>query len=90
MAKKNNKETKSEIDGAEHKAAAVKTKGAGKARGMKEKFTPDSERQSLEVEPKAVRPKDFSPKEAQNLSGQASARQPKVFVKTFGWPLSTL
>lgn len=90
MVKKNNREAKPEIGVAELKAAAVKTKGEGKAREMKEKLTPDSERQSLEVEPNPVRPKDFSTKEAQNPSGQISARQPKVFVKTFGWPLSTL
>jgi len=29
-------------------------------------------------------------KNAQDPSGLSSARHPKVFVKTFGWPLSTL
>ena len=82
MVKKNNKETKSEIDGAEHKAAAVKTKGAGKAREMKEKFTPDSERrENLSAESAST----FSSSE----SGVTSKCQ-RVLIRTFGWPVAGL
>jgi len=37
-----------------------------------------------EMGPNPGRPKDFSLGAVQNLSGQDSARQPKVFIKTFG------
>lgn len=57
---------------------------------MKDKFTPGSERRVLEVGSNAERSKILSPLCGSTILDQHSTRHPKVFVKTFGWPLSTL
>lgn len=40
--------------------------------------------------PASKRPSDFSLKSARNLLGQTSECHPKVFIKTFGWPVAGL
>jgi tRNA (adenine37-N6)-methyltransferase len=43
-----------------------------------------------EVTPNPERPEILSPLRGSTISGQGSDRHPKVFIKTFGWPMSTL
>lgn len=52
--------------------------------GRSENLSPLRGSTIFDVRPDPERPKDFSPKASQNLSGQDPARHPKVFIKTFG------
>jgi hypothetical protein len=43
-----------------------------------------------EVTPNPERPEILSPLRGSTISGQGPERHPKVFIKTFGWPMAAL
>jgi hypothetical protein len=65
---------------------------AAEGDGVMEEVTPNPERpEILSPEKAELKAAEGSfAKSAQHPSGLSSARQPKVFIKTFGWPMAAL